>query len=77
MESTRPAVTQEEYESLRAMAKDLIIMTARQPPRVVAGWKPRTRSLQHEYEEGMRKIDPNWTPPKDDLLIIDYISIMP
>lgn len=52
-----------------------VVMT-RQPPRLDPTWVPRKTSLRQEYEEGMRKLDPSWTPPRDDILIIDYISIL-
>ena len=60
------------------MAKHNInIVTVRQQPRPQTVWKPRTRSLRLEYEEGMRKLDPSWQPPKEDMLIIDYITLVP
>lgn len=66
------------YDQLRGIVAEhnTNIVTARQWPRVQTVWKPRTRSLQQEYEEGMRKLYPDWSSPKEDVLIIDYISIL-
>jgi hypothetical protein len=70
----------ESYEQLRAMVErlDIKIVTATQHPRPDPVWHhPRRTSLRHEYEAEMRRLYPGWESPPNDILIIDYITLLP